>query len=94
MNERLILAAAAFLALSLPALAKPESFDHDVRFCRTWAEAHERTQAGLNNNGRKPPGARWKGCIWIKKGATVEVVDHGEGSTEVVIDGVRWFADE
>lgn len=93
MTNRLILAATLCLA-SAPALAKIEQFDHDVRFCRSWAEAHERTLAGLDNNGRKPPGARWKGCIWIKKGAPVDVVDTGAGSTEIVIDGVHWFTDE
>jgi hypothetical protein len=85
--------ALALCAFPAVAHAEIETFDRDIRFCRSWAEAHERTSAGLNG-GRKPAGARWKGCIWIRKGAPVDVVAHDEWSTEIVVDGVHWFADE
>ena len=84
----------ALCALSAPALAKVETYDHDIRFCPSWAEAHERTLASLNNNGRKPPRVHWKGCIWVEKGTQVEVFDHDEWSTEIVIKGIHWFTDE
>jgi hypothetical protein len=37
---------------------------------------------------------RWKGCIVLKKGARVDVIDQGEGSTEIVVRGKHLFADE
>jgi hypothetical protein len=65
----------------------------DKRFCPSWAEAHERTMASLGS-GRRPPGVRWKGCVTIKKGTQVEIVDSGGGSTEIIYKTRRWFADE
>ena len=66
----------------------------DTRFCPSWAEAHERTMAGLNNNGRRPPGARWKACVVIKKGTQVEVVEGDDQSTEIVYRKKHWFSDQ
>jgi|SRR5271166_5191220 len=37
-----------------------KTLPQDARFCPSWAEAHERTLASLNN-GRPPYGGRWKG---------------------------------
>ena len=37
----------------------------------------------------------WKGCVWLKKGARVEVVDSGNDlSTEIIYKGKHWFADD
>jgi hypothetical protein len=65
----------------------------DTRFCPSWAEAHERTLASLNN-GRPPYPVRWKGCIVLKQGVRVEVVDHDDQWTEIIARGKHWFADE
>ena len=63
-----------------------------VRFCPSWAEAHERTLASIS--GRKPDGVRWKGCIWLNKGTQVQTVSSDEYMTEIVFKGMSWFADE
>ncbi len=82
------------LAIGVPcASAAPQSLTKDTRFCPSWAEAHERTLASLNN-GRPPYPVRWKGCIWLKKGMSVDVVDHDDQLTEIVVKGKHWFADE
>jgi len=47
---------------------RKERLTHDTRFCPSWAEAHERTLASLNN-GRPPYPVKWKGCIVLKRGA-------------------------
>jgi hypothetical protein len=65
----------------------------DARFCPSWAEAHERTLASLNN-GRPPYAVHWKGCVWLKKGALVEVVGGDDEGTEIVYRGKHWFADD
>jgi hypothetical protein len=66
----------------------------DTRFCPSWAEAHERTLASLNN-GRPPYPVKWKGCIWLKRGTSVDVIDdRQEGWTEIIVHGKHWFADE
>ena len=65
----------------------------DTRFCPSWAEAHERTLASLNN-GRPPYPVHWKGCIVLKRGARVAIVDHDDQWTEIVVRGKHWFADE
>src|SRR5262249_54489892 len=51
-----------------PALAETNRLTYDTRFCPSWAEAHERTHASLNN-GRPPYPVKWKGCIVLKRGA-------------------------
>ena len=42
-----------------------KTLPQDARFCPSWAEAHERTLASLNN-GRPPYPVRWKGCVYLK----------------------------
>jgi hypothetical protein len=37
---------------------------------------------------------RWKGCIWLKQGTKVDVIDHDESRTEILVNGKHWFADE
>ena len=76
-----------------PAFAEMKAMTKDTRFCPTWAEAHERTLASLNH-GRPPYPVQWKGCILVKQGTNVDVVDHDDGSTEVILKGKHWFADE
>jgi hypothetical protein len=65
----------------------------DARFCPSWAEAHERTLASLNN-GRAPYAGRWKGCVLLKKGAPVDVVGSDDEGTEIVYQARHWFADD
>jgi hypothetical protein len=64
------------------------------RFCLSWAEAHERTLASLNN-GRAPYKVRWKGCVLLKKGEQVDVVDvdKTDGANEIIYNGRHWFSD-
>jgi hypothetical protein len=64
----------------------------DGRFCPSWAEAHERTLASLNN-GRAPYKGKWKGCILLKKGDAVDLVDADESSNEIIYQGRHWFSD-
>jgi hypothetical protein len=70
-----------------------KSLPQDARFCPAWAEAHERTLASLSN-GRPPYAVRWKGCVYLKKGAQVDVVGSDDEGTEIVYRGRRWFADD
>jgi len=77
----------------LPAFAEMQMLQQNIRFCPTWAEAHERTLASLNN-GRPPYPVRWKGCIELKRGTRVEVVKQDDEGTEIVLKGKHWFADE
>jgi len=94
---RIVLAACCLLVSAAGAQSpapRTATLSEDIRFCPSWAEAHERTLASLNNNGRKPPGARWKGCVVIKKGTAVEVVESDDMSTEIIYKKKRWFADE
>jgi hypothetical protein len=76
------------------AAADMRSIPEDTRFCPSWAEAHERTLASLNN-GRPPYKVRWKGCIWLKKGEQVNVVDvdKTDGANEIIYKGKHWFTD-
>jgi hypothetical protein len=30
---------------------------------------------------------KWKGCVWLKKGAPVDVVHSGEEGTEIIVQG-------
>jgi hypothetical protein len=87
-----IVAADAFLTI-VPARAGMQALTHDVRFCPTWAEAHERTLASLNN-GRPPYPVKWRGCIALKSGTQVDVLDADPQATEIVYRGKHWFADE
>jgi hypothetical protein len=93
MHKYLIITAAAIAVGAVPVLADQQRLWRDVRFCQGWAEAHERTLASLNN-GRPPYPVKWKGCIWLKQGAKVDVIDHDESWTEILFNGKHWFADE
>lgn len=87
---------AASLAREARAQSTPprqETLPRLARFCPSWAEAHERTLASLNN-GRPVYPVHWKGCVWLKKGARVEVVDSDDSSTEIIYKGKHWFADD
>ena len=97
-----LIAAVAFSALAGDADAQfsfreraPErkTLPDGARFCPSWAEAHERTLASLNN-GRPPYPVRWRGCILLKKGAQVDVVGSDDVGTEIVYQGRHWFADD
>ena len=70
----LIIALVGELSVS-PAFAEIKAMTKDMRFCPSWAEAHERTLASLNH-GRPPYPVKWKGCILVKQGTSVDVVDH------------------
>jgi hypothetical protein len=87
------IAVATIAVGSVSALAGQQSLAKDVRFCPSWAEAHERTLTSLNN-GRPPYPVKWKGCILLKQGTMVDVIDHDDQWTEIVINGKHWFADE
>ena len=81
--------------LSAPAAAADvRPMPADGRFCPSWAEAHERTLASLNN-GRAPYKVRWKGCVLLKKGEQVDVVDvdKTDGANEIIYNGRHWFSD-
>jgi hypothetical protein len=88
-----MITAAAIAVGAASAQADQQSLSKDTRFCPSWAEAHERTLASLNN-GRPPYAVKWKGCIWLKQGTKVDVIDHDDQWTEILIDGKHWFADE
>ena len=97
---RIVLAAASCLLVSAAGAQSPAprkaTLPEDIRFCPSWAEAHERTMTSLNN-GRRPSwaaGARWKGCVVIKKGTEVEVVTDDDGWSEIVYKKKHWFADQ
>ncbi len=92
------IALAAFFALAGQADAQPvapvkKALPENARFCPSWAEAHERTLASLNN-GRPPYPVRWKGCLQLKKGMQVDVVHSDDEGTEIVYQGKHWFADD
>lgn len=81
--------------LSAPAAAADvRPMPADGRLCPSWAEAHERTLASLNN-GRAPYKVRWKGCVLLKKGEQVDVVDVNktDGANEIIYNGRHWFSD-
>ncbi len=87
-----VVAAAAIMNI-LPAFAGTQTLTDDIRFCPTWAEAHERTLASLNN-GRPPYPVKWKGCIELKRGTSVEVVKQDDEGSEIIFNGKHWFADQ
>jgi hypothetical protein len=82
------------LSASAAAAADMRTLPEDASFCPSWAEAHERTLASLNG-GRAPYGVRWKGCIRLKKGEKVDLVevDKVSGANEIVYHGKHWFTD-
>jgi hypothetical protein len=82
------------LLAATAALADVRRMPADGLFCPSWAEAHERTLASLNN-GRAPYKVRWKGCLLLKKGEQVDVVDVDEidGANEIIHGGRHWFSD-
>ena len=84
--------AAALIAT--PATAEIKTTPEAALFCPSWAEAHERSLASLNH-GRPPYGVRWKGCIVIKKGEQVDLVEVEKisGSNEVIYKGKHWYTD-
>jgi len=84
----------AALLWASAAAADMRSIPEDARFCPSRAEAHERTLASLNN-GRPPYKVRWKGCIRLKKGEKVDVVDvdKTDGANEIIYKGQHWFTD-
>jgi hypothetical protein len=92
-----MLKTAAILVVALQAtaaFADVRPMPEGGRFCPSWAEAHERTLASLNN-GRPPYKVRWKGCISVRKGEKVDVVDVDatDGSNEIIYKGRHWFSD-
>ena len=76
-----------------PAFAEMTVLTYNARFCPNWAEAHERSLASLNH-GRPPYPVKWKGCIVVRRGTCVDVVEQQEQSTEIVIRGKHWITDE
>jgi hypothetical protein len=76
-----------------PAAADMTVLTDNMRFCPSWAEAHERSLADLNN-GRPPYPVKWKGCIVVMRGTCVDVVDQQDQWTEIVVSGKHWFTDE
>jgi hypothetical protein len=76
-----------------PAFADMTVLTYNTRFCPSWAEAHERSLADLNH-GRPPFPVKWKGCIVVRRGTCVDVVEQQEQSTEIVIRGKHWITDE
>jgi hypothetical protein len=76
-----------------PAIADMTVLTYNTRFCPSWAEAHERSLADLNH-GRQPYPVQWKGCILIKRGTCVDVIEQQEWSTEIVVAGKHWITDE
>ncbi len=57
-----------------PAFADMAVLTYNMRFCPSWAEAHERSLADLNH-GRPPYPVKWKGCIALTRGTCVNVVE-------------------
>jgi hypothetical protein len=88
-----IFSTAILMVGMLSAIAETKSLTKDTRFCPSWAEAHERTLASLNN-GVPPYPTHWQGCIWLKTGTSVEILDHSDQWTEILVNGKHWFADE
>jgi hypothetical protein len=76
-----------------PAFADMTVLTYNTRFCPSWAEAHERSLADLNH-GRPPYPVKRKGCIVVRRGTYVDVVEQQEQSTEIVIRGKHWITDE
>lgn len=94
MFAKLAFVVTVMVALIAPAAAaETKPLPENTRFCPTWAEAHERSLASLNH-GRPPFPVRWKGCIVLKKGTEVDVVESDDQLTEIIVKGKHWFTDE
>jgi hypothetical protein len=93
MLAKLPIVAAVTAAWIAPASAETKPLPENTRFCPTWAEAHERSLASLNH-GRSTFAVRWKGCVVLKKGTKVDVVESDDQWTEIVVKGKHWFTDE
>ena len=93
MFSKLLVVAATTAAWIAPASAETKPLPETTLFCPSWAEAHERSLASLNN-GRPPFPVRWKGCIVLKKGTIVDVVESDDQWTEIIVKGKHWFTDE
>ena len=91
--RKLLIITVAITVSAVSALADQQRLREDIRFCPSCAEAHERTLASLNK-GRPPYSVKWKGCILLRQGTKVDVIDHDDWSTEILINGKHWFADE
>jgi hypothetical protein len=52
-----IFSTVALVVVTLSAIAETKSLIKDTRFCPSWAEAHERTLASLNNGPAAIPDA-------------------------------------
>ncbi|MGA2054910.1 MAG: hypothetical protein ABSG88_06340 [Bradyrhizobium sp.] len=76
------------------ATADQRTVPENVLSCPSWAEAHEHTLASLNN-GHPPYKVNWKGCIVLKKGDQVDLVDvdKTDGANEIIYKGKHWFTD-
>jgi hypothetical protein len=76
------------------AAADQRTVPENTLFCPSWAEAHEHSLASLNN-GRPPYKVHWKGCIVLKKGDQVDLVDVNktDGANEIIYKGKHWFTD-
>jgi hypothetical protein len=91
---RFTLGLAIVLSLGIAAArADMTVLTYNTQFCPSWAEAHERSLATLNN-GRPPDPVKWKGCIVVERGSCADVVDQQDQSTEIVVGGKHWFTDE
>ena len=84
----------AIVLLSASAAADQRTVPENTLFCPSWAEAHEHSLAALNN-GRPPYKVNWKGCIVLKKGDQVDLVDVAktDGANEIIYKGKHWFTD-
>ena len=93
MFAKLFVVAAASAAWIGPASAETKPLPENTRFCPSWAEAHERSLASLSH-ARPPYPVQWKGCIALKKGTNVDVVESDDQWTEIIFKGKHWFTDE
>jgi hypothetical protein len=93
MRASLVVMIAIFSSLgAAPALAEMKALTYNTRFCPSWAEAHEHSLASLNKG--RPLYPRWKGCIVLKWGTRIDIVDEQDDSTEIVVRGKHWITDE
>ncbi len=68
----LVIATLIWLGVA-PAAADMAVLTYNIRFCPSWAEAHERSLADLNH-GRPLYPVNWKGYIVLERGTCVDVV--------------------
>ena len=76
------------------AAADVRALPENTLFCPSWAEAHEHSLATLHG-GRVPYKVKWKGCIALRKGEKVDLVnvDEPDGANEIIYRGKHWFTD-